>query len=260
MYGKTGRVASPCATCGVLSDGWFPDGSARWSPHEHGRPHYEDALVTIHHGDFRSRLIPDVALVIADPPFDIWTDVVDGVAALQCRSLVAFVNWQNRSALERLGRPRAELVWTFADGRWVSHNLPRLTHETILVYGETGDAYVGRPMSHVPPQRKGAGSVGRDRMPERTWVPRPRAQLDSTLAYPRDVASGTWSKPLPLLEQLIEWLCPVGGVVLDPFTGSGTALVAAKMLGRRAVGFDTSEEACDVAASRCSQEVLGLGA
>lgn len=46
--------------------------------------------------------------------------------------------------------------------------------------------------------------------------------------------------PLELCELPIKATCPEGGILLDPFAGTGTALVAALLLGRRGVGLDTS--------------------
>lgn len=56
-------------------------------------------------------------------------------------------------------------------------------------------------------------------------------------------------------DHILSWSNP-GDVVLDPFAGSGTSLVAAKKIGRKAVGVEVSERYCEIAARRLSQEVL----
>lgn len=57
-------------------------------------------------------------------------------------------------------------------------------------------------------------------------------------------------KPVLLLERIIEIASDVGDIVLDPFCGSGTTLVAAKLMERQAIGMDSSKDAVDLALSR----------
>lgn len=53
-----------------------------------------------------------------------------------------------------------------------------------------------------------------------------------------------------ILAPLIKYSTPPSGVVLDPFAGSGSTLLTARQLGRRAVGVEASEEYCERAADR----------
>ena len=66
-------------------------------------------------------------------------------------------------------------------------------------------------------------------------------------------------KPIGLLEQLIA-ICPAGGLVLDPFVGSGSTLDAARNQGRRALGFELNDHHLETAGKRLAQGSLGEAA
>lgn len=63
-------------------------------------------------------------------------------------------------------------------------------------------------------------------------------------------------KPLNLIEKLVDIFSNVGDLIFDPFMGSGTTLLAAKRLGRKAIGIEMNKEYCDIAIQRLGQEEL----
>jgi hypothetical protein len=65
-------------------------------------------------------------------------------------------------------------------------------------------------------------------------------------------------KPVKLMSYLIAIGSRPGGLILDPFMGSGTTLVAAKAMGRRAVGVDNDPECIPVAEARVKAVERGL--
>ncbi len=62
-------------------------------------------------------------------------------------------------------------------------------------------------------------------------------------------------KPLLLLERIIKLTSQTGDVVLDPFCGSGTTCVAAKMLGRNYIGIDKSSSAVELSQTRINNPI-----
>jgi site-specific DNA-methyltransferase (adenine-specific) len=57
-------------------------------------------------------------------------------------------------------------------------------------------------------------------------------------------------KPVGVLVPLLRYSCPPGGLVLDPFLGSGSTLLAARQLGLRAIGIEREERYCAAAVAR----------
>ena len=55
------------------------------------------------------------------------------------------------------------------------------------------------------------------------------------------------------MARLVEMLCPPGGLVIDPFAGSGTTGVACVQTGRRFIGIEISEDYADIARARITK-------
>ncbi len=81
-----------------------------------------------------------------------------------------------------------------------------------------------------------------------------RAQ-STVLEFDRPAKNGEHPtmKPVALFEYLVRNSCPEGGTVLDPFAGSGTALIAAETMGRRAALLELDPRYCDVIVRRWEQ-------
>jgi site-specific DNA-methyltransferase (adenine-specific) len=239
-------------------------------------PYYADEWVTLYLGEFEDVLpqlgiTPD--LVVADPPYgetslewDRWPD--GWPAMMPGRSMWCFGSM--RMMLDRGGefstwKFSQDVVWEkhngsgFATDRfkrvhehathWYRGSWDELRHETPREPGGTGDKHVRR--RGKTPHTGEIGSVG---------------YIDDGLRIQRSViyapsmhgrAINETEKPRGILEPLISYGCPPGGMVLDPFAGSCSTLFAARALGRRAVGIEKREKQCELAVThRLSQSVL----
>lgn len=66
-------------------------------------------------------------------------------------------------------------------------------------------------------------------------------------------------KPIQVMTWMVGRASLDGHAILDPFMGSGTTLIAAKKLGRRAIGIEIEERYCEIAAKRLAQGVFNFG-
>lgn len=239
--------------------------------------YFTDGQVTLYHGDFRN-ILPELDvtadLVIADPPYEqtslVWDRWPDGWPSLvPGRSMWCFGSM--RMFLDR----RDELVgWKLSqDVVWEKHNGSSFhTDRFRRVHEHATHWYRGSwaEVHHVAPTTGDAVAkqVRRKRRPPHAGhieaVPfvshdgGPRL-MTSVIHAPsmHGRAVNETEKPRAVLEPLIEYGSPRGGLVIDPFAGSCSTLVAARALGRRAIGFEVREEQCEAAVRyRLSQSSL----
>ena len=84
----------------------------------------------------------------------------------------------------------------------------------------------------------------------------PRFDVWSYRTVPPFECKHPCEKPIKMLSDMIQAATRNRAIILDPFMGSGTTLVAAKQLGRRAIGIEIEEKYCDIAVKRLAQEML----
>lgn len=88
------------------------------------------------------------------------------------------------------------------------------------------------------------------------WKDQETAVPNIVFIQPTDNVFHSTEKPVPLVAYFIELTTQPGEMILDPFMGSGTTLVAAKEAGRPAIGIELDERHCETAAKRLEQQVL----
>jgi site-specific DNA-methyltransferase (adenine-specific) len=205
-------------------------------------PYYEDSKsgITIYHGDARE-IVPAIGrvdLVLTDPPYGLgdkltggswgrrigeatkWDSLVDGVPALVKRGTNAIVWGGNYYPFPE---SRCWLVWIKRDA------VPTISSA------------------------------------ELAWTSFDACTkfFDCTIADTNGERNGhPTMKPLKLMSWCIAKASDLGAAqtILDPFMGSGTTLVAAKQLGRKAIGIELEERYCEIAVKRLQQEYLPLTA
>jgi site-specific DNA-methyltransferase (adenine-specific) len=211
-------------------------------------PYYADESVTLYHGDCREIakwLTADV--LVTDPPYGIaWSKGQNNAAKSTAHSGIE--NDQDTSCRDeilRLWGDRPGIVF----GAW---GAPFPAYKQALVWRKPVDAGVVGSTTGYRRDTELIFLTG-------PWPVRTSSRssvLETDFGKARYLNTHPHAKPPYLMEQLMEW---TSGVVADPFAGSGTTLVAAKQMGRKAIGVELKEQYCELAASRLSQDVLDFG-
>lgn len=225
------------------------------------QPYYHDAYTTIYHADCRA-LLPQL-----DPVDLIVTDVA----------------YETISGGNTTDKRRCSGILKINDGKIFAYNDIKTAEYAHLFYGVLADpahCYVminnlnledalrdfreaGFGLHNVLPWIKNTATPNRWYMKDVELI----LMFRKGAAFPINNCSEKAScfypnprqklheveKPVELMSKLIRNSSQPGQVVLDPFCGSGSALEAARRLGRRSIGIDIDEKYCEVTARRMEQ-------
>jgi DNA modification methylase len=206
-------------------------------------PYYADEHVTLYHGDCieLADAWTGADVLVTDPPYG-----MSHVSGWQRRPIAGDETTDARDrALAAWGSGPALIF-----GRWSETRPPGIRARLVWDKGEwpgMGDLKLPWGPSDEEIYVLGGGWVGRR---EGTVVRANRLSGSASVDHPTP-------KPIALMERLIE-KCPPG-TIADPFAGSGSTLLAARNLDRRAIGVELEERYCEVIAKRLSQGVLDFG-
>ena len=221
------------------------------------KPYYQDDLVTLYHGDSLEEtawLSADV--LVTDPPYGIahatretYGGAMNGKGAVREKNIVA--NDQDTHA-----RDEAIRLWGnkpfIMFGAWKIQRPDSIQslliwHKAGMPPGPTTAAFMTQ---HEEIYVRGSGF--------RKSAPPLRSVITTNEHRPTTVMAigHPTPKPIGLMETLID-RC-IQGVIADPFAGSGATLIAARNLGRTAIGVELEEKYCELIAKRLSQQAFDL--
>lgn len=247
------------------------------------KPYFQDTHVTLYNGDCRA-ILPQLCgdVILTDPPYGetslTWDVPVRDWLPLARAALAPHGSLWCWGSLRALLAAAAEFSsWQFAqDIVWEKHNGSsfhadrfRRVHEHVTHWYPAGVAWadvytqvVTTPdatkriiRKKVRPSHMGArGSsvyLSEDGGPRLMRSVLCAPSCHGTAIHPTE-------KPIAILLPLLQYSCPPGGTVIDPFAGSASTLDAARRIGRRAIGIEIDEKFCHLAARRLSQGILAF--
>lgn len=227
--------------------------------------------------------IPDgsVDLILTDPPYNLGKDY--GNASDQ-QSVEAYLAWTEEWVNAALPKLKANgslyifLTWRFAPEIFVmlkkrmtmmneiiwDRRVPSMggsvrsfssVHDTIGFFVNRKDYYFDLDAVRVPYDEATKKARTRSIFVGAKWLevgynPKDLWSVSRLHREHPERADHPTQKPLEIIERMIKASCPPGGVVLDPFMGSGTTAIAAKRLGRQFAGFELNPAYCAIIEAR----------
>lgn len=221
--------------------------------------------------------IPDgaVDLIIADPPYGLGKDYgndsdkldADEYLAWTTRwvdlflpklrsqgSLYLFLTWRHAPEVFVMLKQRMtmlnEIIW---DRRVPSMggSTRRFSsvHDTIGFFARSKEYFFDLDAVRIPYDAETKKARSRSIFVGAKWLevgynPKDVWSVSRLHREHRERADHPTQKPLEIIERMIKASCPAGGVVLDPFMGSGTTAVAAQRTGRHFTGFEMNADYC----------------
>jgi site-specific DNA-methyltransferase (adenine-specific) len=231
--------------------------------------------------------IPDASLdlIIADPPYCLgkdygnnsdkldpesylewskqWIDIA--IPKLKTTgSLYIFLTWRYSPEifcyLKRKMTMLNEIIWDRkVPSMGGSTRRYSSVHDTIGFFAKTKDYYFDIDAVRIPYDAETKKARSRSIFVGKKWLevgynPKDVWSVSRLHAIHSEREDHPTQKPLEIIERMVKASCPVGGVVLDPFLGSGTTAVAAHRLKRHFVAFEINPEYCQVAQRRLMNE------
>jgi hypothetical protein len=227
------------------------------------QPYYADDFVTLYHGDSLD-VLPllgrsSVDVVLTDPPFFMpathYQSRTEWQRSWGDTSILGSFWRQILDAITPTMRPTAHLL-AFCDGDSYPVFYPdtyrRFDALNSLVW-DKGRIGMGAPFRKQHELVLAARWSGSYRSEERG--------IPDVLRVPPVQSANRLhpvEKPVTLLATLLKPVLPPGGVVLDPFAGGGSTIIAARNSGARAIGIETEERYLEVIANRLQQPTLDI--